>query len=517
MVSDIIGSIPFDGPDFGDFDYPDFSPPGRVYRNNRGNYNGNARYGRPTGVQAPKNVAPKPKITPVDNQSFTLSTYVLTPQDLAETLQGIRDDNKAAISTYAMLIPKDSALTQQVENSMIEQTQQAQVLAATQSGDADQLLELFQDPFTGGTPAELESMLSQAKARQALKAVLTHTNDGTLDEALLQDLKTAITPFLPVLGDKPTEASLIKADELVNTLLINSNMLRTLQAAEPGTTAIPLGSQATIIISDLVQPGIVIPLGSNSAIVGSTNPAEGTYQTTGRVMHAAGIPVGIGEPVAEATKTEIPDGVFLTNAANSPVSYVLNGKHEFTMQANHTQQLHNRSAWTIVFDRGESHGQARYQLDGSYRFELTDQGWELFRTTFDVTIDNTANAVTFNYVLNNKPYTVAAGQSADHSDLAYTPFIRFDNGNQQIKQKSLAEGAYRVLAAQDDLSLELFASETPGGAELVAPRGLKQAEPLRLFTAQATTGDDADLFGPSSEALPEPQAEKEDPTEDLFQ
>lgn len=515
-----LSEVPQIGSGFDFDDVPDFAPRGNYYQDNRYYRGGNrGRYGqpRPENIQTPPNAIPEAIINPAKNEPFSLTSYGLTAQQIAELKQGVRDDNRDALAKFASLLPNNDTLAKEIQTSSINETLHAQIFASARDGDVDTLRKMFLDTAVSGTPAEHESILRQAEARQTLSSVLASASAGTLAIADLNSLKTAMMPFMPTASGEPSPLALTRADELVNQLNRNSTMMNIFASATPGATTIAAGTETTIIVSPGFSPGTVVSLGPESAIVGATGPDADTIVGTGSVLLAAGAPIGNGEPIPDTTRKEITNGVYLRNNTGMSVNYILNGRYQYTMEGGEHQVLPGRSKWTIAFDRGGSHGEARYELSGSYCFKMTDNGWELFRETFDISIDNSSNTSEFHYVLNNEKHTAAAGESKDHNELVYPPFVRFDNGRGEVKTKALAEGRYQVLIKDNDRSWDLFAAMPQDTTPAATMQAFVKHDPLHVFAQPATTEDGDDFFGTSNVSDNAGRSLADGPSSNLFE
>lgn len=71
--------------------------------------------------------------------------------------------------------------------------------------------------------------------------------------------------------------------------------------------------------------------------------------------------------------------VILSPAANDkPIEYLLNGQ-SFTIKPGQSQKFNHDRDWIVDFDRGNGKGTGKYSLKAStYKFKMTDNGWELF-------------------------------------------------------------------------------------------------------------------------------------------
>lgn len=71
--------------------------------------------------------------------------------------------------------------------------------------------------------------------------------------------------------------------------------------------------------------------------------------------------------------------LFPSDGFEAVIDYTLNG-NSYTMRTGQAQRFANDRMWTIEFDRGGDFGTARYSLSpGTFKFKLTDRGWELVR------------------------------------------------------------------------------------------------------------------------------------------
>lgn len=179
---------------------------------------------------------------------------------------------------------------------------------------------------------------------------------------------------------------------------------------------------------------------------------------------AIGIAVPTGQPLPDVSgthTTQITSGVLLRNPHNSggSVNYTVNG-HQYTMKQKQQQRLKIGSKWTIVFDRGEEHGEARYTLTaGTYAFKPTEKGWELYKESFSATVSNADNRNEFHYVVHNKSETLQGGEQRQHES-NYPLVIAFDQGHGgEPIHKILTKGEYTVGINRENGRLDLFAAQ----------------------------------------------------------
>ncbi len=165
ILGEVLSEIPMNGLDFDVFDdYPSFRPRGRFYDNDDYYWSNNRdRYspGRQSYVRTPSNIVSVPLVEPPTNQMFSVTSYGMTSQEIAETQRRVRDENKVAIKTLASFVPNDDALASEIQTSSIGKSMRAQIFAAARAGDSTLLLKRLLDPTTGGTHDEQDSFLEQ--------------------------------------------------------------------------------------------------------------------------------------------------------------------------------------------------------------------------------------------------------------------------------------------------------------------------------------------------------------------
>jgi hypothetical protein len=93
------------------------------------------------------------------------------------------------------------------------------------------------------------------------------------------------------------------------------------------------------------------------------------------------VPTYVPQPAVRPNPYAGP-GVTVRNPAGTKVnlSYLLDDSQEQEISAGETQKLTAKGSYIVSFDRGGSHGTARYTItEGLYEFTMTDHGWELYR------------------------------------------------------------------------------------------------------------------------------------------
>jgi len=150
------------------------------------------------------------------------------------------------------------------------------------------------------------------------------------------------------------------------------------------------------------------------------------------------------------------------NDSAGSVNYMLDG-NAYTLEPGKSQDLTIYARCLVEFDRGIGDAGARYTLaDGSYSFTVTDKGWELYNTTYDVTLDNTANGGAFYYVRGGREESVPAGGTRKITDkfAIEVSFDRGDGGNAAQRTLDQNGATYRIALSKDSNTLDLIVSSS---------------------------------------------------------
>ncbi len=400
----------------------------------------------PANVQPLPNELPPPPIAPCLNVCPFPSTYTLVADDLQQMLGQTRARNGRAIAAIVRLL--------------------------------------------GGAAAELI---------KSIKGLQAPADAGTLEMAILIQIGGQIK-VLPGLSP----ANLLSIETHLATLGFNSEFIRILGTAVPGENPIPRGGDVTIILVPGMPLGVLLPLGNGAVLVGTGTGRGGIIVGTGNVFLAAGMGA-IGPPVREAADAQpTSSGTVIRNRNDVTINYTVNDS-AYSMANGFSQALAKGGAWVVAFDKGGSLGTARYTLDdGTYDFTSTqEQGWDLYRQSFEVTIDNSQSSGQFNYLLNNQRQVIGPRQKAVHKN-DYPIVVRFDNGKGQVRQKQIDQGVFKV-AITDDGTLDLFppnsmpnptetASEgLPAGFKMFANPFVKKGQ--LAANASSAGGSSVNLFG----------------------
>jgi hypothetical protein len=426
--------------------WPPYHPPRPVY----------PQYVEPKPVYTPKTkvkanelpvAKPEPKkevaVAVLPNLA-SINGAVITAADIRDTKENAQDhiDHKAddiradmaeKLGTDADTLPQPPYTKAEVENIKNK-------LKKGQPVDKDL------HSLTSPTSDAENRLLEAGGAFDALKDIADDAKKGRLDPGDISDFGTNF-------GDMFDSTTGVEDD--LDKIATDSFWINLLDKADPGIGGLPTGMGTQVIYVPNMPDGQIVSLGNGTVLVGTGGATDGVVMMTCNAVQAAGLSAGIGPPVPDTDAEPMLSGVLLLNKGDKAVHYNVNSD-QFSMTPDYTQALPGGSTWAVEFDRGGSHGKAKYGLtEGTYAFTPTDTGWELYeQPESKVTIDNTDNEFAFNYVLNNKQETVAAGEANEHSN-KYPMVIRFDDGTGEERRKMLDQEKY-TLAVTPEGTMDLY-------------------------------------------------------------
>ena len=394
-------------------------------------------------------VAPRNTVQPVQPVQ---TTSAVPPKNTLPTSASRPTVNRASAPSnkqrYARYL--NSAAQQAVDDSV----QQADELASTAES------QLLNDPALSGMingGQDVRNALEQYEQTgdpSALEAIRNHPNtpDRIKEKIGLviqsNELRDEIRDGLTTLGTD-------RKYQRLRDRIINSNTLTPAEkrAYRDSLAGLKASNERRKLIELLEEGGLAG--GSGGGIV--SIPPD---------VIVPGDTLFIEPPVSDSEAALVTSGVVLHNPASNggAIAYLL-GSQTFTLEPGQTQRL-DRSH-VIEFDRGGSFGMARYTIaDGSFEFTLTDNGWNLRKKTYELTIDNSRFPADFGYLVDGQAYTVRRGEERRHSS-AYPMLVEFDRGDGgEPARKQLLGGTYTVGVDANQGRLDLF----EGGATLRSPR-----------------------------------------------
>ncbi|HEX7447698.1 MAG TPA: hypothetical protein VF306_09145 [Pirellulales bacterium] len=327
---------------------------------------------------------------------------------------------------------------------------------ALRSGDPAAIYEAWLQAQPNDTSGA-EQIAREAEVQRAFNKLEQGAEEGelTLDEvddlgAALDKLAAVVPAAADLTGDVDTLATWVEIQEI-------------LLDAEPDVGAprqLPTG-RVKLIHNPNLRFGSAVVLSDDTVMVGCRGRG-GVDISRGNAAEALGLPVLSEDSVPEAEGAPMRSGTMLVNPKRSGanVRYVLNGE-EYLMKPGSSQRLPAGQRWVIEFDRGGRQGGTEYTLaDGTYYFEPTDRGWELYHERFDVTVDNSRNPRDFHFVFNGEPLAVRGGHTRSISS-RYPIVVEYDRGNgtEMVRKALNFAGNVEVAINAEDNLWDLFPEE----------------------------------------------------------
>jgi len=234
----------------------------------------------------------------------------------------------------------------------------------------------------------------------------------------------------------------------------------------PDGGLLPEGT-ATVVSTPSLPEGETVVAAEDVVLSGVGPEGEFGVETVDaeEIGATLGVPLVAGMPV-EATDADAvtSTGIILDNpsSSNGPVSFTVNGNTR-TLEPGYVQRLPEGESYQIEFDRGAGNGKASYRLEaGSYQFGVTANGWDLWKVTYKVTIDNSANPKAFHFLFDNQQLSVRAHKGLELKS-AYPLLVSFDQGQGgEPAMRRLLDGVYKV--GVTPTGLDLFPATRQGAA-----------------------------------------------------
>lgn len=283
--------------------------------------------------------------------------------------------------------------------------------------------------------------------------------------------------------------------DLLGQIAIGEQVIDWVQNTDPGFIDVPFGPDIPLVLLPGLPEDILIPLEDGPVIIGLGAPGEEILLGTGNPFEVAGLPIpeAGAEPAAEVAGPFAAGQIIVANNDVLTINYNLNDQPQI-LNPEFEQTLPGTTTWTIEFDRGNGFGTARYTLsEGYYYFKSTERGWELYKKTFRVTLDNADNTFAFNYVVDEQSQTIEPGASHDLTGI-FPVVVRFDNGSGTELSRRLDGGPYKV-AITEEMTMDIYKAE-----DVISPSATRTVE-----APVATTAPAPRFASPTVSAAPAPQ------------
>jgi hypothetical protein len=274
-----------------------------------------------------------------------------------------------------------------------------------------------------------------------------------------------------------TESTLSDLPQLAAKLsgMINAyGLVKDALAFQGPAITVPVGV-TPVIVMPLLPLGKMFILPTGVLMVG-TGQVGFIHVVSLNASAILGIPIASMAPVPDSEEEKagpISRGVLVRNPTtnNEPVDYVIASQWQFVLELGQVQYLPEKAHWQIAFSRGDGFQTARYKLaEGTYAFGDSENGRELYRESFRVTIDNSGNKQDFHCVVDNTPLSVAAGY-AETAESRYPIVVRFNRGQagaDAAKRIMEADAVLAVAVNPKDGLWDLFPADTPPDASTIA-------------------------------------------------
>lgn len=262
--------------------------------------------------------------------------------------------------------------------------------------------------------------------------------------------------------------------------------LNALTRPSPKDAKLEAGGLGTIVYWPQLPNGEMVFVAADVVFcgVGRSGPMEVRCESAEEFGSILGIALVPGQPLPPSSGGDT-SGVILDNPASATqtVKFTVNGQ-SLSLPPGYFQRLAEGKTYRVVFDRGGGKGNASYALEtGTYQFWLENNGWDLWKMSFNVVIDNSANRQDFHFVFDGKQL-IAKAQKSVELQSAYAPVVRFDQGKgEKPALRELAKGVYRVGVTPG--GLDLFAASEPASPLATTPNDTAVAalQPPKAETA----------------------------------
>jgi hypothetical protein len=319
----------------------------------------------------------------------------------------------------------------------------------------------------GDNSAEAEQLRQYAYAVQSLKEVEAAARQGTLNNPMRRQLVDALFTGGFIASTAPVMP-------LFNMFDMANGVAGIVSNSQPNA---PIGPLSTLLFVGNMPASQVLFLGGGAALVGTGGESEGVILTSGSLGQAVGMNSAAGSPVPDDDNDPLLAGTIIKNTGPSEVNFVVGSKRA-SLDPDQAKIYTVSEGDMIEFYKSEDAKKTRYKLeDACYEFRQSASEWGLFKVSYSITIDNSENAADFRFVAVNKQSLVKAGKK-ETIQSSHPIVVRFDNGNDEVKQKRLSKGTFKV-GMNSKGHLDLYAEEDvqpPAPAQEVI-----QNESINLF------------------------------------
>lgn len=465
IIGGILNNIPVDqGPQRQPRYQNDYYEPQPVYRQP-------AVVQTPAVVEAPKNAAPKPVLKTPKPQPDLVKRP--TPMTAAQRKAGVEQLDKVTardLDELADLVGASDEGKKELFQKLKASPELAndpklarEFLDAIVKGDEIKVQSLIDEHLKTTGESVQKEILDQTTSWKQIAKLRDKASDGSLTT---RDIEKAQDQFKN--QKERTSANQKEIAAAFDRIRINNQVRDILASATISADAsLPIGIIAVIKNPNL-PAGVSVMIGASAIMLG--DPTSELSVTEDYACRAIGLPM---RDAAALPNSEVPpylEGGSMVMGPDSPgetVSYVLNNA-PFSIQSGFRQALPAGTEWVIEFDRGGSFGKGRYTLtDGGYKFAATAKGWELFKHSSKITLNNLDNPQPFSCIIDNQEVTIPANSSKiiESTMPVVVSFDRGQTGKPVSKLLSKTQTLAVAMSAKDN-QWDIFPQDAAEGSAI---------------------------------------------------
>ncbi len=444
-------------------------------------------------VSVPANVVPVQVVTPA-NYSLRSRIPTLPPADqrrIKNRLDQVIEDDLKELSELNQKITQGAIDNKLKDLPKAERDALKAAMSQGNTGAVRDLLKKYRDPASGAIKfgntvvSDPETFIFQSEMISIESNIQQLRANGGSSRDLkqaIQDMNKTVSDYNAYVQSRPgiSQATaqgfgMIKQqyDSKLNQLKASLQLSQWYNSSSSNNGFAGNTNSLSGLLSNLLRSGSVPvffdpQLGAGQCymmgpgMVAGTG-GKGTYRATSATPAVAmGIPLASTKTVSDAR--DVPDKreLVIKNLSSNggTVGFLLAGQTH-SLQAGEQQTFNSVNKSVIQFNQGSGKGNARYTLTAgnTYEFVVEGDAWTLRQHTYSLTIDNTASAHDFHYLLDNKIETVKAGSTRFHESDRPVEIV-FDRGDGEKKTSILEGGLVRVGIDAKQRVWSLFPEET---------------------------------------------------------
>lgn len=419
----------------------------------------------PKELVAPKNVVlamPAPA-----SSSRSRKLQIKLAQYIDDTLQGVSKDMQNAERDRAWREGLIEQLNGEGANPLV--VDELERLLGARNLDLESVDALFQElRLSEQRAADMRAHLQLAANVRQLQRLFDDGEDSTRIARVLRDIQRKSTSLRTAKKGRQSLDlhSLRQSLDSLSEASLLQEILADRTSGLGADAAWPAG-EVTVVLDPDCSPGEAYLL-AEETVLAAAPPGEEFSVRRGSLAVALGAPVFADGSLPDSATEVAKTGISIANPNTVAFGFVLDEK-SYSLPASASREFALPAA-NIRFANVTGRPARVYSLSaGAYRFYYTNErGWDLSPETYQLTIDNGANAHAFRCLVDGKEVSVPAGQKHEHRGgrPVVVVFDRADGG----------KPARKVFAANENV------------AKVGVSGGSRH---WNLFTQQATPAQDA--------------------------